>query len=148
MNAIQMLREDHRRVQDLFREFEMLSAGPSKKKKTISEKIFSELEVHTALEEEVFYPAFKEEADADGQLLIDGSLEDHRTVTALIEELRAMDTNNDEYDARFEELIEMVETHMEEEEDIMFPEAEDILGGSLDTLGRELEEEREVVSLH
>ena len=148
MNAIQILREDHTRVQDLFREFEMLSAGHSKKKKTISEKVFSELEVHTTLEEEVFYPAFKEEADADGQLLIDGSLEDHQSVSALIEELRAMDTNNDEYDARFEELIEIVETHIEEEEDILFPDAEDILGGSLERLGREMEERREVVSLH
>ena len=148
MNAIQMLREDHRRVQDLFREFEMLSAGQSKKKKTISERIFSELEVHTALEEELFYPAFKEEADADGQLLIDGSLEDHRNVSALIEELRAMDTTDDEYDTRFEELIESVENHIEEEEDIMFPEAEDLLGGALERLGREMEEQREVVSLH
>jgi hemerythrin superfamily protein len=148
MNAIQMLREDHRRVQDLFREFEMLSAGQSKKKKTICERIFSELEVHAALEEELFYPAFKEEADADGQLLIDASLEDHRGVSALIEELRAMDTNDDEYDTRFEELIESVENHIEEEEDIMFPEAEDLLEGALERLGREMEEQREVVPLH
>jgi hemerythrin superfamily protein len=148
MNAIQMLREDHKRVQELFREFEMLSASQSKKKKTMAERILSELEVHTALEEEVFYPAFKEEADNEGQLTVEKSLEDHRIVSALIEELRAMDTDHDEFDARFEELIESVENHIEEEEDIMFPEAEDILGGSLERLGREMEEQREVVSLH
>ncbi|MBA3726767.1 MAG: hemerythrin domain-containing protein, partial [Armatimonadetes bacterium] len=75
--AIELLKSDHRRVQDLFEAYE--TAGGDDKI-SIGHKIMKELEVHAAIEEEIFYPAFKEKAGKQGDDMVTEALEEHQAV--------------------------------------------------------------------
>ena len=116
-----MLREDHKKVKGLFEEFEQ--AEDTKAKQKIVETALTELEVHSKLEEELIYPAIREEIDNDG--LMDEALEEHHVVHGLLEELKKMKPNDERYDAKFTVLAENVRHHIKEEESEMLPQAED-----------------------
>jgi len=88
----------------------------------------------------VFYPAFKQEADQEGKQLVAESLEEHQMVRELIEELRELDDDDKAFDAKFHELIENVEHHVEEEESEMLPEAELVLAEQAEELMGEMQE--------
>jgi predicted transcriptional regulator len=88
----------------------------------------------------VFYPAFKQEADQAGKQLVAESLEEHQRVKDLIEELRELDAEDEMFDAKFHELMEQVEHHVEEEESEMLPEAELALAEQAEDLMDEMQE--------
>ena len=136
-DAIAMLKADHQRVKDLFAHYE--AADNVETKRTLAEQVFVELETHTQLEETVFYPTVNEETD-EGPALVKESLSDHETVKNLIQQLRSMAQDTDEFDATFQELIQNVEHHVEEEEAEMFPLAEQALADDLDDLKEEMQE--------
>ena len=92
------------------------------------------LEVHTTLEEELFYPAVKQKTDRDGKDLVAEALEEHHVVTTLMAELKGLDPADERYDAKFKVLMETVTHHIEEEEGEMFPEAKEVLGKRLEHL--------------
>jgi hemerythrin superfamily protein len=98
-----------------------------------------ELEVHSKLEEEIFYPAVQAKADQEGQDLVAESIQEHHVVDMLMKEMKGLDPKSDEYEAKFTVLMENVEHHAEEEETEMFPDAEEQLGGELDRLGAQME---------
>ena len=137
INAITMLKADHRQVHDLFTQYE--HAGDVSTKQMIAEQVFTALERHAQLEENVFYPAVNEETD-EGPELVKESLSEHETVKNLIQELRGMAHDTDAFDAKFQELIRNVEHHVEEEESEMFPLAEQELLEDLDDLKEEMQE--------
>jgi len=116
MDPFKMLKEDHKKVKDLFRQFESTGERAYQKKQELAEKIFRELEVHTSLEEEIFYPAVRESSDKEGKELIAEAYEEHRIVKQLIEELQDLDAKDETYNAKFKVLIENVEHHVQEEE--------------------------------
>ena len=116
-----MLREDHKKVKGLFEEFEQ--ADDAKAKQRIVETALAELEVHAKLEEELIYPAIRQEIDDDD--LMDEALEEHHVVHGLIGELKKMKPSDERYDAKFTVLAENVRHHIKEEESEMFPKAED-----------------------
>jgi hemerythrin superfamily protein len=89
----------------------------------LAENAMAELEVHAALEEEIFYPAVKREVD-DGSM-IQEALEEHQTVKQLISELRGMEEADDEFESQFSQLVENVQHHVEEEENEMLPKVEE-----------------------
>jgi hemerythrin-like domain-containing protein len=95
--------------------------------------------MHAQLEENVFYPAVNEETE-EGPELVQESLSEHETVKNLIQELRGMAHDTDAFDAKFQELIQNVEHHVEEEESEMFPLAEQELLEDLDDLREEMQE--------
>ena len=132
-DAIAMLKADHQRVKDLFTQYEATSNPATKR--TLAEQVFVELETHAQLEENVFYPTVNEETD-EGPELVKESLSEHETVKFLIQELRSMAQDTDEFDAKFQELIRNVEHHVEEEESEMFPLAEQELAEDLDEMKR------------
>jgi hemerythrin superfamily protein len=136
-DAIEMLKADHQKVRDLFQQY--MAASDQNAKSQIAEQVFVELETHAQLEEMVFYPAFEEEADDEGRQLVEEARQEHQEVKDLIAELRGRDAD-DEFDARFRELMENVEHHVQEEEAQMFPEAEEILAEELDELMDEMQE--------
>ena len=86
-----------------------------------------ELEVHAVVEEDVFYPALKKEL-SDG-VLIDEALKEHQAVKDLIEELKGMEADDEEFGEKWSELVENVQHHVEEEESELLPQAE---GSQLD----------------
>jgi hemerythrin-like domain-containing protein len=136
-DAIAMLKADHQRVKDLFAQYE--AADNVETKRTLAEQVFTELEMHAQLEENVFYPTVNEEIDA-GPELVKESLSDHETVKHLIQELRGMAHDTNEFDAKFQELIRNVAHHVEEEEAEMFPLAEEELAEDLTEMKDEMQE--------
>ena len=136
-DAIALLKADHQRVKDLFAHYE--AADNVDTKRTLAEHVFVELETHAQLEENVFYPAVNEETE-EGPALVQESLSEHETVKILIQELQSMAQDTDAFDAKFQELIQHVAHHVEEEEAAMFPLAEEELAEDLTELKDEMQE--------
>jgi hemerythrin-like domain-containing protein len=136
-DAIALLKADHQRVRDLFAQYE--AADKVEMKRTLADQVFLELETHAQLEENIFYPAVHEGTD-EGPDLVKESVQEHQTVKNLIQELRSMAHDTDEFDAKFQELIQNVEHHVEEEEAEMFPLAEDELADDLDEMKDDMQE--------
>jgi hypothetical protein len=138
MDAIAMLKEDHKKVKSLFREYEAAGDRAYQTKRRIAEQVFQELEVHSALEEEIFYPAVREKSDREGKELVAEGIEEHHVVEVLIGELKGLNPEEEEYDAKFKVLTENVEHHIEEEEGEMLPDARERLRNDLERLGEEM----------
>lgn len=140
MNALDMLRRDHDKVRKLFAEYD--AAGAPARKQEIAEQAFRELQIHSRIEEEIFYPALNAKADSHGKELVEEALDEHAEVDEMIQELRGLNPEETDFEDRFQELVSSVEHHIHEEETEMFPEAARKLGSELDALGKELEEEK------
>ena len=152
MNAIEVLKADHARVQALFRQYEAAAQHPQQQRE-LAEQIFTALEVHASLEEELFYPAVRthlgpitvaeepgEETDEEAdQELVAEALEDHQEVETLIATLRGLEPGEAPFQAAFAELREGVEEHVGLEEDELMPAVAATLGPELERLGRQLE---------
>jgi hypothetical protein len=111
-DAIALLKEDHRKVEDIFEQFE--KASGEGRKQMLAEQICLELSVHTAIEEEIFYPACEGKVDED---LLKESFVEHDAAKLLIAEIEAGKGSADEfYDAKVKVLSEEIEHHVEEEE--------------------------------
>jgi hemerythrin-like domain-containing protein len=136
-NAFEMLRQDHHKVKDLFEQFERTDR--TQERQRIAAQTLHELEVHATLEEQIFYPAAREEASEEEQ--IDEALEEHHVVKLLISELKKMSANDKRFNAKYKVMAESVKHHIEEEESALFPELE----GTLDaeTLGQQLESRKQ-----
>ena len=136
-DAIAMLKADHQRVRDLFQQYE--ATNNVEAKGTIAEEVFIELETHAQLEENIFYPAVNEETD-EGPELVKESLAEHETMKNLIQQLRNIGPHNWGFDAKFRELLQNVEHHVEEEGTEMFPLAEEELDEDMKDLRDEMQE--------
>jgi hemerythrin HHE cation binding domain-containing protein len=131
-DAIALLKADHRKVESLFDEFE--AARGAAKKQTLVRQICTELSLHTAIEEEIFYPACKGKIDDD---LLDEAYVEHDGAKVLVTELLAGQPDEEFYDAKVKVLSEQIEHHVHEEEkrtDGMFAQAR-AAGLDMDELG-------------
>ena len=128
VDAIAMLKADHRLVHDLFIRYE--SAGDYSTKQVIAEQVFTALEVHAQLEENVFYLAYETMTGKNGTQLVADSRLAHEHVKDLLIELQGIDLDEEEFEAKFQELMHTVAQHVAQEEE-MFPEAEQILADRL-----------------
>lgn len=117
-DAIALLKEDHRKVQKLFREFEEArGVGP---KENLARKICLELSVHMMIEEEIFYPASDGKIDED---LLKEAYVEHDSAKLLIAEIEAGTGKSDDFfDAKLQVLSEQIDHHIEEEEGDLFPQ--------------------------
>ncbi|MCS6627789.1 hemerythrin domain-containing protein [Roseibacterium beibuensis] len=111
MDAIAMLKADHRKVEELFEKFEQTNGKATKQK--LAEQICLELKVHTAIEEEIFYPACRGKIEDD---LVNEAYVEHDSAKLLINEIEAGGPDEEFYDAKVKVLSEMIEHHVEEEE--------------------------------
>jgi hemerythrin-like domain-containing protein len=132
-----MLREDHEKVQELFRRFEQTEDEQTKNE--IAGTAIRELSVHATLEEEIFYPA-AQEVVGDEDLIAEAQ-EEHHVAKLLMNELKKMRAGDERFDAKFKVMAESVKHHIEEEESELFP----MLQGKLDSeaLGRQLESRKQ-----
>ena len=140
MNAVEMLKADHRKVEDLFEKYEK-SRG---KKAEIAKKICMELIVHTMLEEAIFYPACREAGVEDD--MMDEAAVEHDGAKVLIAELENGSPDDDYYDAKVKVLSEEIKHHVKEEEkrDGVFGQAKS-KGVDLDTLGATMAERKDQI---
>lgn len=132
-DAIALLKEDHRKVEQLFKDFE--SAKGDGRKEKLAREICLELSVHSAIEEEIFYPACEGKVDED---LLKEAFVEHDAAKLLIAEIEAGNGKSDDFfDAKVKVLSEEIEHHVEEEEKELFPEVRkaDI---DLDAVGEQL----------
>ena len=139
-DAIALLKEDHRKVEELFEQFEK-AKGDGRKEKLALE-ICKELTIHTIIEEEIFYPAVEGKVDED---LLKESFVEHDAAKVLIAEIEAGGPDDQFYDAKVKVLQEMIEHHVEEEEkrvEGMFSQARKA-GLDMDSLGERMAEEKE-----
>jgi hypothetical protein len=111
MDAIALLKQDHRTVEELFAEFEKASGDGRKQK--LAEQICLELSVHTRIEEEIFYPACDGKVEED---LLKESYVEHDGAKLLVAEIMAGGPDDEFYDSKVKVLQEQVEHHVEEEE--------------------------------
>jgi hemerythrin superfamily protein len=121
VNALDLLIADHNRVRGLFSQFR--SAQDNDDAATMSSvalKIFEDLEVHTTIEEEIFYPAVHDTNEEIGET-VDEGVQEHHVVKLLMAELKQIEDGSDEWVAKMTVLIENVEHHADEEEAEMFP---------------------------
>lgn len=117
--VIDMLKEDHAKVKELFEEFE---SAEGQEQGEIAAKAMTELEVHADLEEKLIYPAIREAIDNNE--MMNEAVEEHHVVHVLIAELKKLKPKDEKFHAKFCVLSELVKHHIEEEEGEMFPEAE------------------------
>ena len=111
-DAIALLREDHRKVEKLFKQFE--DAKGDGRKEKLAHEISLDLSVHTAIEEEIFYPACEGKVDED---LLKESYVEHDAAKLLIAEIEDGEGESDEFfDSKVKVLQEQIEHHIEEEE--------------------------------
>ena len=143
MDAIDLLKADHRKFKKLFRTYEAAGDRAYQKKKDLADKLFMEITIHSMVEEELFYPAVKERANKEGKRLVAESVEEHHIVATLIEEMKVLDPKDERFEAKFSVLRENIEHHIEEEENELFPEAEELLGTRIKNLGAQMEERKD-----
>ncbi|WFE65613.1 hemerythrin domain-containing protein [Micromonospora sp. WMMD714] len=126
-DAIVLLKEDHKEMRRLFREFEKAQEGPASRRRTVVDEIVAALTTHTYLENEVMYPEVRKLLpDLEDDIL--ESYEEHHVADVLCAELAAMDADDDHFVAKTTVLIENVEHHVEEEEQEWFPKVREALG--------------------
>jgi len=141
MNAIQMLKEDHKKVRALLSELEKTTPRGVKKRTELLETIAKELRVHTKLEEEIFYPAFKAAREkSDDDKMYFEALEEHRAAGDLVlPDLEKTEPGSDQFSGRAKVLKELIEHHAGEEEKEMFPRARALLSAAeLNALGAQM----------
>ena len=138
MDALQLLRDDHRKVKDLFRQFGEAEDGSTRK--AIADEAVAELMIHAQLEEEVFYPAMRREGMTE---LVYHSEEEHHAAEMIMDDLIGTDARGTQLQARFQVLVDMVNEHITEEESQMFPRAAELGMARLESIGDRLEETRQ-----
>ena len=121
MDAIALLRQDHRAVEKLFKQFEKAGPRAHKTRRDVVERVIRELAVHAAIEEQVFYPAVREAVpDTEDEVL--ESLEEHHIVKWTLAELDGMDPEHERFVPKMTVLMESVRHHVDEEENELFPQ--------------------------
>jgi hemerythrin superfamily protein len=141
MDAITLLKNDHKTVNRLFRELERAGEDTAAQEELVG-KIVEELSVHAFIEEEVFYPAARREVPETLDHVLE-SLEEHHIVKWVCSELLQMDPSDDHYLPKAIVLSELIRHHVEEEEQEFFPEVRKALGRKrLGEIGEEMEAAR------
>jgi hemerythrin superfamily protein len=141
MDAIALLKQDHKTVKALLAELADTTNRAQKTRTELLQKIATEIEAHTTIEEEIFYPAFKaadEKAD-DGKMFFE-ALEEHRAAGDLVlPDLLKTDVQSDQFGGRAKVLKELIEHHADEEEKEMFPRARELMDkAQLEQLGERM----------
>lgn len=128
MNILDLLKKDHEAVKNLFNKlFHEEKKGHRKTDKIeiLTQKIVSELIIHTALEEEIFYPEIRKHKEAKS--LISLAYEEHHLVNKLIEEIQAIHSFDERWFAKMKILHTHVTHHIDVEEKELFPQVKNIL---------------------
>lgn len=140
MNAIDLLKADHEKVKSILSQLSESTDRAVKKRTELLEKLELEVSIHTQLEEEILYPAYKAAGGKAESEMYYEAKEEHRTVDSLVlPDLKGTDPTSPEFAGRVKVIKELLEHHIEEEETDMFPHAKKILGkAKLDELGDQM----------
>ena len=147
LDALKLLKQDHEEVKQLFEEFDRAGKRAHKSKEKIVRTLIEDLARHSAIEEQIFYPAVRELTGDDDTVF--EALEEHHVVKWTLSELDGMDPQDERFDAKVTVLKENVLHHAKEEEREMFPKIRKALTPSeLRTLGEEMEKAKRAAPTH
>jgi hemerythrin superfamily protein len=144
-DAIALLKDDHQQVRALLGELEQTTDRAVARREKLLASIEQELTMHTRIEEEIFYPAFRDAARKkdDGKLYFE-ALEEHHVVDLVLPEIKGTGVESEQFAAKAKVLKDLVEHHAEEEETEMFPRARKLLTrDELLRLGAEMTQRKE-----
>jgi hemerythrin superfamily protein len=136
MKATDLLKEQHKEVKDLFEN--VLDTEDAEERQTWMDEIVQKLQAHTQIEEEIFYPAIREEGEKGEKMILE-ALEEHHVVDLVMAELPSLDPEDERFEAKMTVLCELVNHHVEEEEKEMFKLARKLDKDELERLGERLE---------
>ncbi len=142
MNALKMLKADHQHVKQLLSELVETSNRAAKKREELLSEISQDLRVHAKIENDIFYPAFREAGKKSDKPIFFEAVEEHRAVENLVlPDLEKSDLSSDEFAGRAKVLKDLIEHHSQEEENEMFPRAKELMSEEqLMALGEQMEE--------
>ena len=148
MDAITLLRNDHKAVELLFRQFEKAGDRAFVEKRRVVDQIIEALSIHASIEEQLFYPVARATVPGTENIALE-SLEEHHIVKWLLAELADLDPAHERFDAKATVLIENVRHHVKEEEEEFFPMVRSALGRkALGDLGDALTEAKKHAPTH
>jgi hemerythrin-like domain-containing protein len=144
MDAVALLKADHRKVEDLFSQLEKTTERGAAKRTRLLGQIETEIKMHMRLEEDIFYPAFREAVKKkDDKEMYHEAKEEHHVADMVMSELKRLDPTDETFGAKAKVLKELIEHHVEEEEGEMFPKARRAMGvAMLRELGEEMAERK------
>jgi hemerythrin superfamily protein len=143
MDALTLLEQDHQKVKKLMGEIEKTTERGVKTREELFTKLVQELTVHEKIEEQIFYPAVKEQATTKKlEEIVAESFEEHHFVNVVIAEIKETPYDAEEWGAKFSVMMENIEHHaFEEEEGEMFPKVRKIFSkAELEELGAQMED--------
>jgi hemerythrin-like domain-containing protein len=129
MDPIALIKEDHRRVEALFEEYEALDEEAYTERGDVVNVIMEELEAHMEMEESIAYPIFQQALSTEDDKKVEEGYAEHDVAKNIIEELRALDPQDVQFGAKVTVLKENIMHHVEEEESEILPTAEEALSG-------------------
>jgi len=137
-SATQLIKRDHKKAEDMFNKFEKIKKAEAKKR--IADQACQELEIHAALEEEIFYPAVRKTLGEEDML--EEAKQEHQQAKEIISEVKRMSAEDDHLEEKFAELVECIQHHVEEEEGELLPKVEES-DMDLVNIGEQMTERRE-----
>jgi hypothetical protein len=141
MDAITLLKTDHEKVSGIFEKLEETTERAEKTREELFTKLKQELDLHSHVEETIFYPVLKK-SEETRDITMEG-IQEHHVVKVLLRELDAMGVGSETWTAKLKVLKENVEHHVEEEEEDMFKKAREVLSKEqLEELGALMEQEK------
>jgi len=141
MDPVKLLKKQHREVEALFKRVGR-AEGASERRRLMDE-IGAKLTLHTKIEEEIFYPVLREVPSKKAEEMVLEAYEEHHVVKLVLAELPKVDPEDERFEAKMTVLEELVEHHVEEEEDEMFKLADKIDDDELESLGERMAPEAE-----
>ncbi|MBA4184268.1 MAG: hemerythrin domain-containing protein [Acidobacteria bacterium] len=139
MNAIELLKDDHDKVDKLFQKVKATEEGEEHKE--LFKKIKAELDAHTHIEEKIFYPRLKEKEELE-DIVLEG-IEEHHQAKIFLRELASLTEDSEKFEPKLKVLMEDIEHHVMEEEGEMFPKVKKNFDkAELAELGKQMEEEK------
>ena len=140
MDAIALLKKDHRTVEELFKRYESAGERSHKLKRKIVDQMIAELSIHAAIEEQYFYPAARKALEQDDECMVLEALEEHHIVKWTLDELGGLSPEAERFDAKVTVLMESVRHHVKEEEHDLFPKVRETMeAAELKRLGATME---------
>ena len=138
MDPVQMLKDDHQKVKQLFQQFKQ--TNDQNQQQQIADQVLNELDVHASLEEEIFYPALRQKAGGgEYRQMLEEAYQEHAQAKTLIQQLRGMQASDPQFATLMQQLQQDVEHHVQEEETEMLPKAEQELSDQMDRLAQEMQ---------
>jgi hypothetical protein len=136
MDALSLLKQDHDEVKKILGKLEDTTERAVKTRTELFDSFRSEMQIHEAIEEEIFYPALKQHAETK-DITLEG-YEEHHVVDLVMHELEGVPVDDETWAAKFTVMKENIEHHIDEEEGEMFPKARDVIGDELEALGERM----------